>query len=100
MKRKFSEINAYTRFVNQSQFSTTYFTYIPSENSSAAKSFYEYQFIVVDTSFFKVFEFDFKYGSAANAFKDMNSVVLEAETAQKYFGDQNPVGEILNCSIP
>ncbi len=51
----------------------------------------------VDTGYFKVFQFPFKYGDPANAFKDKFSVVLSEEMAQKFFGDTNPVGKVLTA---
>jgi putative ABC transport system permease protein len=51
----------------------------------------------VDTGYFKVFQFPFKYGNPANALKDKFSVVLSDEMAKKYFGDINPVGKILTA---
>ena len=51
----------------------------------------------VDTGYFKVFQFPFKYGDPATALTDKFSVVLSDEMAQKFFGDQNPVGKILTA---
>jgi len=51
----------------------------------------------VDTGYFKVFRFPFKYGDPATALTDKFSVVLSGEMAQKFFGDQNPVGKILTA---
>ncbi|HEY5465013.1 MAG TPA: ABC transporter permease [Hanamia sp.] len=51
----------------------------------------------VDTGYFKVFQFPFKYGNPVNAFKDKFSVVLSEEMAQKFFGDIDPVGKILTA---
>src|SRR5882672_2521669 len=51
----------------------------------------------VDTGYFKVFQFPFKYGNAATALKDKFSVVLSEETANKFFGNENPVGKIITA---
>lgn len=51
----------------------------------------------VDTGYFKVFQFPFKYGDPANALKDKFSIVLSEEMAQKFFGDIDPVGKILTA---
>jgi len=51
----------------------------------------------VDTGYFKVFQFPFKYGNPDNALKDKFSVVLSEEMAQKFFGDIDPVGKILTA---
>ncbi len=39
----------------------------------------------VDTSYFKVFQFPFKYGNPATALQDKFSIVLSEEIAQKFF---------------
>jgi putative ABC transport system permease protein len=51
----------------------------------------------VDTGYFKVFQFPFKYGDAASALKDKFSIVLSDEMAQKFFGNANPVGKIITA---
>ncbi len=51
----------------------------------------------VDTGYFKVFQFPFKYGNPATALKDKFSIVLSEEMAQKFFGNENPVGKIITA---
>jgi ABC-type antimicrobial peptide transport system permease subunit len=60
------------------------------------KSFEENYFAFTDPSFFTMFSFPFKKGSPAAALTDPLSVVLSQRTAQKYFGDQDPMGKILH----
>lgn len=55
----------------------------------------ENKFYLADSSFFSVFDFDFKYGNREKAFENSNSVVLTSETAKKYFGDTNPLGKLI-----
>lgn len=55
----------------------------------------ERKFYLADSSFFSVFDFDFKYGNRVKAFENSNSVVLTSETAKKYFGDSNPLGKLI-----
>ena len=49
----------------------------------------------VDTGYFKVFQFPFKYGSPTTALQDKLSIVLSEETAEKFFGNENPVGKTI-----
>lgn len=51
----------------------------------------------VDTGYFKVFQFPFKYGDPSTALKDKFSIVLSDEMAQKFFGDINPIGKIITA---
>lgn len=57
--------------------------------------FEESKFYLGDSSFFNVFDFDFKYGNKEDALKNSYSVVLTDNAAKKYFGDENPVGKII-----
>ena len=45
-----------------------------------------------DAAFFDLFTFPLEFGDAATALKSPFSVVLSAEMAAKYFGEENPLG--------
>lgn len=49
----------------------------------------------VDTTFFNVFKIPFIYGSHLSPFKGSSSVILSAATAQKAFGNINPIGKTI-----
>ena len=59
------------------------------------RRFQESRFFFVDSSFFEVFSFAWLQGEARAALRQPNALVLTAASAQKYFGDENPVGKIL-----
>ena len=46
-------------------------------------------------SFFEVLPFQLMSGSAASVLSELSNVVLTHETARKHFGDQNPVGQVV-----
>ena len=48
-----------------------------------------------DPGFFKIFGFTLKSGDAGSSLANPNTIVLSAETAQKYFGQADPVGKLL-----
>ncbi len=52
-----------------------------------------------DPSFFKVFSFPFIQGNPQTALSDRYSVVLTEQTAQKYFGDEDPIGKVLHVAL-
>ena len=52
----------------------------------------------VDSTFFRVFTFPFKYGDPATALMNKRSVVLSEKVAQNLFGDTNPVGKYVTVS--
>ncbi|WP_100614526.1 ABC transporter permease [Confluentibacter citreus] len=49
--------------------------------------------IVVDSSFFKVFDFNLKIGNKNTILKDFQSVILTEAFSKKVFGDENPIGK-------
>jgi putative ABC transport system permease protein len=57
------------------------------------KSFMERGLLLVDSSFFKVFTFPLLNGNPENPFPDKNSIIITEEMAEKYFGDEDPVGK-------
>ncbi|MDH4270832.1 MAG: ABC transporter permease, partial [Candidatus Aminicenantes bacterium] len=60
------------------------------------KVFSEERFWSADPSFFDVFSVPFLKGDPKTALNEPNSVVLTRSTAERYFGQENPVGKTLN----
>ncbi len=52
----------------------------------------------VDSTFFAVFTFPFKYGDPETALQNKRSVVLVDKVAQNLFGDKNPVGKTVTVN--
>lgn len=52
-----------------------------------------------DPNFFKVFSFPLIAGNATTALQDPRSVVLTKEAAKKLFGDENPIGKIVEVKV-
>lgn len=51
---------------------------------------------IVDPDFLTIFDFELEYGDRFTALTKPYSIILELEQSQKFFGNQNPVGKILN----
>lgn len=49
-----------------------------------------------DSMFFSVFDYEFIHGDPKTCLTERYSIVLTEETAQKYFGNENPMGKIIN----
>jgi putative ABC transport system permease protein len=49
----------------------------------------------VDSNFFDMFSFELIAGSPETVLKDPYSIVLTRKTAEKYFGDLNPLGQMV-----
>ncbi len=59
------------------------------------KAFYENVVHAVDSSFFQVFTFPLKSGDGKTALTEPLSIVLSKEMAEKYFGDEDPMGQLI-----
>lgn len=55
--------------------------------------------LYADSNFFSVFTFPLKEGNAETALKDLRSVVLSEEVAEKYFGRAKALGKTLDLKI-
>jgi putative ABC transport system permease protein len=51
-----------------------------------------------DSSIFSMLTLPFVYGSAANAFKQLHSLVISKSMSEKFFGNKNPVGKTLKVN--
>ena len=56
---------------------------------------YEENILFADSNFFNLFSFPLAEGNPGKVLSEPNTVVLTSETAKKYFGDENPVGKII-----
>jgi putative ABC transport system permease protein len=62
------------------------------------QSFYEKHVIWADSNFFSVFSFPLLRGNPATCLNDPNSIVLTETTAKKYFGNEDPMGKIVEIN--
>jgi putative ABC transport system permease protein len=59
------------------------------------RSFNEKRLYFADSNFFRLFSFPLIKGNPATALQDVNSIVMTETTAKKYFGDEDPMGKIV-----
>lgn len=57
--------------------------------------FYEPNLLIVESGFFNLFGFRLKEGSPESVLADKYSIVLTENIATKYFGDENPIGQVI-----
>jgi putative ABC transport system permease protein len=62
------------------------------------KVFYEDEIALADPSIFEIFSFKFIHGDPATCLKEPGNLVLTETLARKYFGNQNPIGKIIQLS--
>lgn len=63
--------------------------------TSNNQSFMEKQCMMVDSNFFQFFSFPLEIGNPRTVLNEPNSMVLSTTTAKKYFGNANPIGNVL-----
>jgi putative ABC transport system permease protein len=93
---EFPEIAHYTRIYELGNVRTCTFKYQPDEGPPVM--FYEDNVNLVDSSFFSMFSFSFRYGSPETALQSPNSVVITDRIAAKYFGRVDPLGKVLTLN--
>ena len=59
------------------------------------KVFADEHAVFADPSFFNVFDFPLIKGNPSRPFTDDNSVIITQRTANKFFGDQDPIGKVI-----
>ncbi len=59
------------------------------------KTFIEDDVQVIDPAFFTMFDFPLQSGDPATVLSDPYSVILNTDTAEKYFGDEDPMGKVI-----
>lgn len=62
------------------------------------ENFYEDDMLFCDPNFLSLFTFKTIVGDALKILSEPNSIVLTEESAQKYFGDENPIGKSLTLN--
>lgn len=62
---------------------------------AGGKRIYEHNGYFVDSTFFDVFRLPFRHGSLKGALDEPASIVLSSEMAERFFGENNPVGKEL-----
>ena len=87
MKNEFPEIEAFTR-LNGGSFLVR----------KGNVKFQETKTVFADSSLFRIFDFKLIHGNPETALKEQLSVVFTEKAAKKYFGDSDPVGQIILLS--
>jgi putative ABC transport system permease protein len=89
MKKDFPEINNYVRIFKAEK---------SIIGQPGQQKFYENDLLYADSTFFDVFSFGLLKGNRKQALDKPNSIVLTRETAEKYFGQEDPIGKTLEIN--
>jgi len=60
--------------------------------------YFEDKFMFAENSFFEIFDLTFIKGNPSTALKGANELLINASTAKKYFGEEDPIGKTLNLN--
>ncbi|MGZ5133751.1 MAG: ABC transporter permease [Flavitalea sp.] len=96
MQLEFPEIIETTRLLATFSEDKTLLQYTPP--GSELKSLYESRGFLADSTFFRMFSYDFKEGDPATALLQPNTVVLSTEIASKIFGNQPALNKVIHIS--
>ncbi|RKN80279.1 ABC transporter permease [Ulvibacterium marinum] len=95
LKNDFPEVEQVTRVLN---FPNTGNMLLKNEERNI--QIYEQKGYYVDSTFFEIFTYNFKYGNIENALNSPNTVVISEEISEKLFGEENPIDQIVSIEIP
>jgi putative ABC transport system permease protein len=95
MQQEFSEIESTTRIINAFQDDKTLLQY---QAGKEVQSFYETNGVFADSTFFRLFTYNFIEGDPVTALNEPNSVVLCDEIARKIFGAAPALNKTLHIN--
>ena len=96
LKNEYEEVEVSTRLV---KFPGLEDMLLKSETNGEIKQFYESKGYYIDSTFFRVFDYQFLGGNPEIALNAPNSIILSASLAQKFFGNTDPIGKPLTIGL-
>jgi putative ABC transport system permease protein len=69
------------------------------KDEKSQKQFFEINGFYADSTFLKIFTYNFKFGDI-KSLNEPNTIILSEAIAEKFFGDQDPVGQVLKITLP
>lgn len=96
LKNEYEEVEVSTRLV---KFPGLEDMLLKSETNGEIKQFYESKGYYIDSTFFRVFDYQFLGGNPETALNAPNSIILSASLAQKFFGNTDPIGKPLTIGL-
>src|SRR5258705_2593882 len=89
MKKDFPEINNFVRILKSEK---------AVIGQPGKQKFYENDLLYADSTFFDIFSFGLSKGNSKQALEKPNSIILTRQTAEKYFGNEDPIGKTLEVA--
>ena len=85
VKTDFPEVEQFVRFIPNGR----------TQLQHGEKLFFEEDVYLVDSTLTEVFDLDFMLGDPATSLRDPNSIILSSSVANRIFGTEDPINEIL-----
>lgn len=95
MNQDFPEVESHTRLMKLFQDDKTLIQYASGQE---VQSFYETSGYLADSTFFRLFTYEFKEGNPLTALNDPHSVVITEAIARKLFGDAPALGKVIQIN--
>jgi len=96
MQQEYPEVVQTTRLMGLFAEDKTLLQY--SEKGGTPESFYETRGFMADSTFFRMFTYNFIEGNPSTALNNPNTVVLSEEIAKKIFGNQPALNKLIHIS--
>src|ERR671912_148085 len=96
MKQEFPEVEETTRLLQLFAEDKTLLQYKPENDEQ--KSFYETRGFAADSTFFRLFTYDFIEGDPRTCLDAANTIVINEEIAKKIFGNEPALNKIIKIS--
>src|SRR6478609_4854518 len=93
LKNDFAEFEEVTRVLNSRSVTMAY-----QEGAQEKKSFNENKFFFAEPELFKVFTIPVISGDPQKILAEPQGIMLSEKTAQRYFGNENPIGKMLRIN--
>ncbi|MPR34779.1 ABC transporter permease [Salmonirosea aquatica] len=70
---------------------------VKKSGESTPMKYDERDFFFADPAILDIFSFEFIQGNPQNALRDRFSVIISEEVARRYFGEDNPLNQVITC---
>lgn len=97
VKNDFPEVEQATRIL---KFPNLEKMLLKIEQNQEQKQFFETNGYYVDSTFFQIFTYDFKFGNVQSALNQPNTLVISEILSSKLFNTQNPIGKVVKLGLP
>jgi len=97
MKKEYPEVEEFTRTFGLLSEDKTLLQ-LRSPDGKVTKSFYESNGFLADSTFFRIFTFDFIEGDPATALVNPLTIVITEDIAKKMFGDVSALNKVIHVS--